>query len=65
MEKKLYIVRASVVRRITTQSQVFAESGAEAERLVQSGLGERVGRREVTTVEQPTFDAKLDKGAKE
>ncbi len=62
--KKLYIVRASVVRRITTQSQVFAESGAEAERLVRMGKGERVGK-DVTTVEQPTFDAKLYKGAKE
>jgi len=62
--KKLYIVRASVVRRITTQSQVFAESGAEAERLVREGEGERVDK-DVTTVEQPTFDAKLDKGAKE
>ncbi len=62
--KKLYIVRASVVRRITTQSQVFAESGAEAERLVRMGEGERVDR-DVTTVEQPTFDAKLYKGAKE
>ncbi len=62
--KKLYIVRASVVRRMTTQSRVFAESGAEAERLVRSGLGERV-YREVITVEQPTFDAKIDKGATE
>lgn len=62
--KKLYNVRASVVRRITTQSRVFAESGAEAERLVRMGLGERVGK-DVTTVEQPTFDAKLDKGATE
>lgn len=65
MEKKLYTVRASVVERITTQSRVFAESGAEAERLVRIGLGERVGKRAVTTVEQPTFDAKLDKGATE
>lgn len=61
MRRKLYRVKATLVERITVESRVFAESGSEAERLVQSGQGERV-KRHRHIVERPTFSAKLDKG---
>lgn len=59
--RKLYRVKATLVERITTESRVFAESGSEAESLVQRGQGERVKRRR-QIVERPTFNARLDKG---
>lgn len=60
--RKLYRVKATLVERIIIESRVFAKSGSEAKRLVQSGQGERVKRRRYI-VEKPTFNAKLDKGA--
>ena len=63
MNKKLYRVKARVVERIDVESRVFAESRAEAERLVRSGQGERVPRsRQRRIIEGPTFNAQLDKG---
>ncbi len=59
--RKLYMVRATKVERITTEHRVFAESPSEAIHRVQRGQGER-GRREVNVVERPSFRAKLDKG---
>lgn len=60
--RKLYMVRATKVERITTEHRVFAESPSEAIRRVQRGQGER-GCREVNVIERPSFRAKLDKGA--
>ncbi len=63
MERKLYRVKATLVERITTEHRVFAESPSEAIQRVRSGQGERVYRPQRKTVEQPTFRARLDKGA--
>ena len=62
MQRKLYRVKATMVERITTEYRVFAESPSEAIQRVQSGQGERLKRRP-QTVEQPSFRARLDKGA--
>lgn len=61
MNKKLYRVKASVVERIDTESRVFAESRAEAERLVRNRQGERMSRQR-RVIEGPTFNAQLDRG---
>lgn len=62
MKRKLYRVKATMVERLTTEYRVFAESPSEAELRVRRGQGERLKRRQ-QTVEQPTFHARLDKGA--
>lgn len=62
MKRKLYRVSATMVERLTTEYRVFAESPSEAKLRVQSGQGERL-KRQRRTVEQPTFRARLDKGA--
>jgi len=63
--KKLYRVKATIVRRSTAFYRVFAEGGAEAESLVKLGQGERVGRLIEDVIERASYDAKLDKGAEE
>lgn len=62
MKRKLYRVRATMVERLTTEYRVFAESPSEAKLLVRQGQGERAGHWR-QAVEQPSFRAKLDKGA--
>ncbi len=62
MKRKLYRVNATMVERLTTEYRVFAESPSEAIQRVRSGQGERATRRR-QTIEQPSFRARLDKGA--
>lgn len=60
--KKLYRVKATVVKRTTVEHRVFAEGGSEAEQLVRQGKGERVGRPTEQVVERANYSARLDKG---